>query len=497
MKKTTAKKNHLFRNTLIVLILCGLIGTIIAAVQFKNTAGSATASASIEFSFDGAAKGLAPDGEKFDLSALTSDGVLTAALETAGLQDRYKAEEIRPQITVNGVFPEKIVEQLMSYESLLNFSANRTLTLSEYHPTLYSVTLKSDFDRNISQADLQKLLGAIMDTFCTTFKQVHSESIGDFTISVNLDDYDYPQQLTIITRRLNQSAEYAQEMYEKDPTLTVNGQGFNSIYVRLNNLVDSDIARLNANITMNALTKNTDRLTTQYLFEIRNLNNELAKKQDQLKKMEALIASYDKNEIIYLSTTDSLTKIDGNSSETYDQLVEQRKKVADEIAVINSDIASYQLRLNDLLKTEEAEETANLLETVMAADPEQPAAEEAIAEAVTMSQEEIEAAARAAEEATAQKTAALEASIQELLDKRTQIMTEFETLIKAFNEKQINDMTVTVTAVRYSAPKLLSGAFAKQVLRTAGPICVVGFMVCLVYIIIVRRKEEDEQLSTL
>ena len=40
--------------------------------------------------------------------------------------------------------------------------------------------------------------------------------------------------------------------------------------------------------------------------------------------------------------------------------------------------------------------------------------------------------------------------------------------------------------------RLLSGAFAKQTLKVAGPFCAVGFMMCLVLIIISRRKEEKK-----
>ena len=53
----TMKKTHWLRNTLIVLIACGLAGTILAAVQFSSDGGRTNASASIRFSFDGAAEG--------------------------------------------------------------------------------------------------------------------------------------------------------------------------------------------------------------------------------------------------------------------------------------------------------------------------------------------------------------------------------------------------------------------------------------------------------
>ena len=235
-------------------------------------------------------------------------------------------------------------------------------------------------------------------------------------------------------------------------------------------------------MTINALTQNPGRLLTQYQYEIRSLNNQLARKKDQLSRMEELLASYDKNEIIYLSTTDSLTKIDGNSSETYDKLVAARKEVADEITAINTEITTYQLRLSDLMKSDGEEKPA--------ASAGDAGNEEDAENAVMMSQEEIDAMAAAAEEAAQKQVAALEADIGGLVAKREAVMSDFAALIRLYNEQQINDMTVSVTGVRYDAPKLLSGAFVKKTLKIAGPICAVGFMVCLVMLIVSRRREE-------
>ena len=105
-------------------------------------------------------------------------------------------------------------------------------------------------------------------------------------------------------------------------------------------------------------------------------------------------------------------------------------------------------------------------------------------------QEEIEEAARAAEEAAIKQTSELEKSIAELEEKRVAIMKDFESLLNVYNEQEINELTVTVIKYDYDAPTILSGAFIKKVIKTAGPICAVGFMVCMVLLIISRRKEE-------
>ena len=86
------KKTHWLRNTLAVLIACGLIGTVLAGILFFSEGTRTFASASILFSFEGAGDGKAPNGYPFDLSGFSSDEVLDEALEQSGLAGVYTAE---------------------------------------------------------------------------------------------------------------------------------------------------------------------------------------------------------------------------------------------------------------------------------------------------------------------------------------------------------------------------------------------------------------------
>ena len=105
-------------------------------------------------------------------------------------------------------------------------------------------------------------------------------------------------------------------------------------------------------------------------------------------------------------------------------------------------------------------------------------------------QEELEEMAKAAAENAAKKVAALEANISSLETKREAVMKDFASLIQQYNDKYVNDATVSIFNYQYKAPSLLSGAFIKQVIKTAGVFCVIGFIVCLILLIHSRRKEE-------
>lgn len=486
MKRT--KKNHWLKTTILVLVICGVVGLVLAAVQFFGGAEPAYASATLVFSFDGAADGVAPNGVAFDIREIALDEVLEEGLKAASLEGEYTPEQVRSQLVTSGVYPEDMAKQVMHYESLLNFAANRELTVGEYHPTTFTISLYNGFDKTLSEEQLSSLLKGILDAYRARFAKVYGYGLDtDQTLFV-LDDYDYPQQLQIVEEQLTAASDHALELYEQEPTFRWNGAGFNDISVRLKTLIDSNINRLNAELTIHALTKDPTRLLTQYQFEIRSLKNQLEKQTEELKKLDTLIDSYEKNEIIYLRTTDALTKIDGNSSATYDALMGRRKAVADGITQLNFRISTNELLLADLLAaettpSEQADSQPNQGET----GEEGATATETVA---AMTEEELAAAAAEAEQVKNARREQLEANIDTLVAESNAVLDDFKAMLQAYTGEKINDLTVTVTKYEYWAPKLVSGAFIKKAIKTAGPLVALGFMVCAALIISSRKKEE-------
>jgi hypothetical protein len=72
----------------------------------------------------------------------------------------------------------------------------------------------------------------------------------------------------------------------------------------------------------------------------------------------------------------------------------------------------------------------------------------------------------------------------------TELTEKLNGLIDLLNEEKLGDAGLQVSAARYQAPSLISGAFAKKLIKTAGPLCSVGLMIALAGLIISRRKEE-------
>ena len=490
MKRNGNKKVNWLKRTLLVLVVCGMVGLILTAALFFGKPAPTYASAILTFTFDGAADGVAPNGVAFDMRDIARDEVLSQGLKNASMADRFTPEQVRANLVVSGVYPEDMADQVMHYESLLNFTASREMTIGDYHPTTFTVALYDSFDAPLSESELSALLKGIMDAYRAYFAQAYAYGLDvNTTTFFTLDDYDYPQQLQIIEGSLSTLVKYANELYEKEPAFRLNGVGFNDISVRANALIDSAISRLNAELTINALTRNPTRLLSQYQFEIQTLNNQLDKQNQELQKLDKLIDSYEKNEIIYLSTTDALTKIDGNSSETYDALMGRRKAVADGITKINYQIAIYQLLINDLLGEGGKAETSPQGEAAL--DGESASDETA----TVRTEAELAAAKAEAEQKMNARREQLEQNIRSLVVDRDAILADFKAMVDAFNRQEINELTVTVKEYDYEAPRLLSGAFIKKAIKTAGPLVALGFIVCTALIVISRKKEENQVLQ--
>ena len=473
---TQVKKTHWFRTTLLVMIACGILGTCISAVRFITDKKILTyASSRIQFTFDGAASSVAPNGYLFDIKDIFCKEVIEDALKTSGFDHLYTVDQINDQLNIEGDYPDDINEQMMNYESVLDFNANRALLLNNYHPTMFTVKLYNEFDNNISKSDLEYLLQNIMASAKAYFKKIYSVSIENDEFEFDLADYDYSHQLTILTYSMNETLLHAQSLYKKAPTFLYNGYSFDDIVIRLKSLIDNDIDRMNANIIISSLTKNAERLLLQYQYEIENLTIELNNKTECLAKLDKLNSSYQKNEIIYLSNADSWTKIDGNSSETYDQLVSERKKIADSITNIKTTIDKYTLQMDDLL-TSQPDLSGVLLN--------ESQAETALAET------QSESSVRQTANSTQHRLTALEEDINFLKEKHKEIKKDFAAMIEAYNAENINDTTIQIIPYRYFSRSLFSSSYIVSAFKTAAPLCALGFMVCLVLIFISKKKQQ-------
>ena len=489
---TTVKKTHWFRNTLIVLVTCGIIGVVWAAVNFTAHPERTYATASLQFSFNGAGEGKGPNGYAFSVNGIYADEMIAKALESSELESAYTVDQIRDNLSVTAAYPENIVKQMTAYNSLLDANAEQQAALTDYHPTIFNVRLYNDFDPQIPSAQLTGLLNHLLEAYRAYFAKYNSASLAQTDPIPDLSEYDYAQQLTAISEASAQQQRYAKEMAEKAPDFRQDRKNFDDILVSYEAL-DADIGRLNATVALNALSKDRERLQKQYEMEIRTLNRNLEGEQEELKQIEKLVSTYDKDDILYVSTSSAVQKVGSNSSATYDKLVTRKKELTDAIAADQASIAKYEALLADMTASDEKTGETSTLETVdNKEDTEEKSSE---TQAVSSGTESTDAAAAA--EMTAEELEVLgnfaERQLKALQTKKDAVTAQFISMLDAYTAQEVNEQTVSVRALKYKTSSFFSDTFALEAIKIAGSLCALGFIACIALLIASRWKEDRKR----
>ncbi len=421
------------------LIAVGIIGVIIACIQFFGTEDNERyASVVLEFTYDGASKNLTPSGKKFSIDSITGDTVLEAALANAGLADKYTAEDLRKSIVVSGSYPDDVIARIQSYSSLYDFSASREVSLNDYYPTIYSLALYDDFDPAASKDTMNKLVQAIAEAYKAYFlnEYVYTFDMSDFNSIISIDNYDYSQRIKVLRHRLDMIEKYSAEMFANNSAFKKNGISFNDINLACLDVEKDRLSKLEATVMINAYTVSSSRLRNQYEYEIRLLENELEFKNANLEDLNGLIENYKIDDEMYIGSGDSLVKIESNSTETYEKLIDEKRTITDRIVEINSLIAEYKMNISDL----------DNAQTGMVPD----------------------------------KTIA-EDQFVEIGSRIDELEVKFKDLQKEYNNSVVSNDSIVIDSVRFNSAKLLSGRFITKAVKCAGPLCLIVLVICCIH----------------
>ncbi|MBR4345170.1 MAG: hypothetical protein IKP88_21100 [Lachnospiraceae bacterium] len=457
-KKIKKPRTNRLLSYLLIVCIAGVIGGIIACIRFFGPDKiKRNAAVNIEFTYDGAAKNLTPSGEKFSINAILGEDVIKAALERAGMSERYTVEAIKDSLVVSGSYPGDIINKIKDYDSLYNFSESRSVSIDDYYPTIYTISLYDDFDSNVSKADLNNLVKAIADQFKEYFTGEYIYAFDMQTIDnlMVLDKYDYSQRVKILKLRLQLVEKYSLEMYNLDTNFRQNGKSFNDVMLKCKEIENDSLNKAEASIMMDVLTVSSVRLRNQYEYEKKLLENEKMYKQANLDEINKLIEEYQVDSILYIPAAgDAFVKVDSNSKETYETLIDKKREISDRIVEIDSEISRFDLYLQDIKKVTYSSSSKNK-------------------------------------------------KIAEELDNINQKVIEqenaFKSMSTAYNNTIISEDSVMIDNQKYYDSNILSGSFAIELIKCAGPICVLALILCCLHSALFEikalKKKCDDNVS--
>ena len=435
---------------LLVLICVGIVGLVWSIIDFKVTNKFLSYSHEIiQFNYDGASDGKDPNGNPFNPIDFLTDDVISEGLTLSNLADKYDATKVREFITIENIVPKNIVNEIDSYDSITKDSSDmRNITTSDYHPIRYRFVLYHDLDNKLSNDNLNNLLENIVkaygESFYKTFKRSFELSNYDEIYLVEKDDYIY--QVKVYTNKINLLSANASDLYNKHIDFAVDNKSFKDISLKCDQLLATDVVRINSIIVLNALSKDIDRLKDYYNYKIEMLNYDKVKYTSDLTAINAQINDYEKDSTFYVGTGDSIIKVDSNSSATYDALLAKQISTSETIARINIEITNCQSVLADIAAAAGDDSAKTLVEGYIA----------------KLGNDYNE----------------LEASFKEMMDK--------------YNEKYITTGTISVTSVKCQSGSLFSSAFIVRFIKICAPLELIALLgVCIYWML--RESKKNKQ----
>ncbi len=452
-KKTSDNKKQTKSNIkkyILLVVAVGIIGIIIAAVKyFGKDKIKRNSSISIEFTYDGAAQNLTPSGEQFSISGITDDKIIAEALEIEGLSDKYTTDAIRNSMTVSGEYPSDVINQIKDYDSLYDFSESRMVTLNDYYPTIYSIKLYDDFDENISDSAMNKLLSTIVECYKKYFinKYIYAYDSTGFENLMELDKYDFSQRVKVLNYRMNMIEKYAGEMYALNTNFKSKSMSFNDLLLKSRTLRNDSLSNVEATVMTDVLTNSAERLKNQYEYEIKLLENEKTYKTSGLEDIVALIDKYEMDADLYIAANESMVKVDSNSQKTYEELTTQKREISERLVNIDSDIEKYRSYLADLNKASYNPYTSKT------------------------------------------KNEEISGKLEKIEEKLKDIEATFKEMMEAYNRTVIDEDSVIIDSARSYSTKLLSGGFIVMAVKCAGPLCIIVLVICALHAAWTERKK--------
>ena len=434
-----------------VFIGAAVVSLVYSVIDYKTVNKSlAYSSETIQFNYDGASDGKDPNGNSFNPTNFLSDDVIASALAKNNLN--YKVEDVRPYISMRNVVPKNIVEEINSYEKIIDGGDSREITSKDYHPVRYSFVVYQDMNTKLSAKALNEFTKTLADEYCDKFYKTYKKTFAKdaYATLFDVEGYDYTYQNQIFITRFNVLLDYAKSVYqEHDKFVDKDGKSFKDLYLKAEQLINSDADRINKLIVLNALSNDIDKLKDYYTYLKEQLTKEKAKYEADRDAIADQITTYvanNPNKELVVASTEGVIRVDSNTTETYNALM--AKQVS-----INNTITSLTRQI------QECDDALTKLNSA-SSDP------------------------------------TIKATVESLLTKLSNDYQDLEdallAMIEVYNDTYVKDGIVSKSAVRYNSASLISSGFIVHAIKKSAPIMLTTMLgIAIFYLVRAIRKEKE------
>lgn len=336
---------------LVLAILAGILipvfSLLFSADQYKKL------TAVISFNYAGIEKGLAPDGNAFDVFTVKNPAVIQSALTELDIP-LEELEKIRQSITINGIIPANEADEITMYKSIYeqgNLNAGISMIDRSVNPTQYRVIFdyaKTGF--NGEQA--VNFINTMLDKYREYFFEIYgfNQALGNAVMTLDYSTYDYAQAIDVFSSSLSTLKDYVTELDNQDKThfrSTETGYTFSDLSYAISTLKEVDLDQISSYVTINNVTKDKNSLIDYYNYRVEALARTRNVAQEELHQLEESIKAYEKDIVIIYSSDQEPSQY-SQSSEAYDNMFERKVRTQNTVSTAAQEINMYQQRINAL-----------------------------------------------------------------------------------------------------------------------------------------------------
>ncbi len=427
---------------IIPFVVAVLIGVVSASVKYFATEKTDTeATGRIELNWNGASEGKAPNGEGYDLLRVDNTSIIAEAITRLGLQ--VTVEEVRYNLVISGQYPKNIINNITNMRDLTSTGSVEKLEVTQFHPSSYVISIKNGFTNEMSKKDLSALLSEIMKGYYNAFYDQYTIGYETQVVDGVLDisRYDYNQILSVISYRLSLIEANAKALSGLDASYRYNKQSFADMAVVAEKVRTTELTKAQADCTVKGLSKDYKSMLQATYYTIRSLQLELKEAEANKESVAKVIKEFERDQSAFVSSALGVELQQGNSDETYQNLMKQQTEYAEKISSLSSKILYYE----DIVK--------NINDSVYS-------------------------------EEYSRYCANFEKTIDELFSKTSQLEKSMSAMVDNYNETVIGDDAIAITDVVVNYPKVLSSGFIVMLIKCCGPFC----MLVLIYALVLELR---------
>ena len=349
-----------------VLVLCLVVGVSapILLYQFQKTPLTVTSVVTLRYDVpaDKAGTLVTPDGADLDLNAVTSAPVLQKALDGLTLSRPVSIENIRNNMRVTRVLTEdssRTQEILAGLKEAKDREAyNRLEEAKIEYQNRFIVSLTNGFGNadsakfDLKDEELRILLNRILDAYNSTLVRQYADvRLPEDTISmIDTEELDIPEVLDSLNTALNSMLTYCDEKTDavKEYRSWQTGMTLNEWMESIRTLKSVSIDYLDAYVYARGIMRDKDAVSLAYRYQIRTLQSELDKINENIAKTDALLKSYRNNEVYVSMQESDSARTTKMTTEYYNNLVLQQQNYYVRAAAIRTEMAETQNKLDRL-----------------------------------------------------------------------------------------------------------------------------------------------------